>query len=254
MMSRKKQRGFLLNPARFGGGGGGGSDPYFSNVTCLMHFDGGDGSTTFTDKTGRSFTVSGGPTISTAQSKFGGSSGLFSGTHNLYAAHDTGLNLDADFTIECWVRLSSYSSSYAGSYGAAIASEYSASGSGTNNGWQVRIDGTSSSYDAINVYSGNTTITFSASFSLNTWHFIAVSRVSGQIRAFVDGTQVGSTVSNSEAFSQNGGGIRPLYIGRLNDATYQFYLQGNLDDFRITKGIGRYTADFTPPTSAFPDA
>ena len=31
-------------------------------------------------------------------------------------------------------------------------------------------------------------------------------------------------------------------------------LDGNADELRITRGVARYTADFTPPTAAFPDS
>jgi hypothetical protein len=45
-----------------------------------------------------------------------------------------------------------------------------------------------------------------------------------------------------------------LFIGALNDTSFRFWLNGYIDDLRITKGIARYTADFTPPTAQFPDS
>ena len=62
---------FTVGPAFYGGS----ADPYAANVISLLHFDGVNGSTTFTDQVpSRSWGRSGTSTISTAQSKFGGSS------------------------------------------------------------------------------------------------------------------------------------------------------------------------------------
>ena len=246
----------LLNPYRFGTSGD--TDPYWANVSFLLHMNGADASTTFTDSSSspKTVTANGNAKISTAQSKFGGASALFDGasdylTSDVNAAFE--LSTD-DFTIEFFVRLSGYSAAYAGIYGAAIASTYKGLPTGTPPGWQIRINGTSSSYDTVNLYTGTTDLNFSHSFSLNTWYHVAISRASGQIRVFVDGTQAGSTVSNTDSFTASTSTDRPLYIGQLNDATYLFYLNGYLDELRITKGVGRYTTTFSAPISEFPNS
>jgi len=49
----------------------------------------------------------------------------------------------------------------------------------------------------------------------------------------------------------------PLYIGGEDSNVYVVngtYLNGWIDEMRITKGVARYGGDFTPPTAAFPDA
>jgi hypothetical protein len=231
-------------------------DPYFSNVSLLMHMEGSNGSTIFADSSSapKSINAVGGANISTAQSKFGASSAIFDGSGDyLTTAVDAAFELGTgDLTIEFFVRLQAYSASYAGSYGAAIAATYKA-GTGTPIGWQVRINGTASSFTTVNVYTGTSDLNFSYAFSLNTWYHVAVSRVSGQIRVFVDGNQAGSTVSNTDSFTGNVATSRPLRIGALNDTTYFFYLNGFIDELRITKGVGRYSSAFTPPSSAFPD-
>jgi hypothetical protein len=122
-------------------------------------------------------------------------------------------------------------------------------------GWQLRVNGTASLYDTINVYTGVTDLNFAAgTFALNTWHHIAVSRSGSSIRAFANGTQAGSTATNTDAFTHNKAGNRPLRIGELNDGTYLFGVNGYIDDIRITKGVARYTASFTPPTEPFPNS
>src|SRR5690606_17008690 len=101
---RQRQRGFIINPFRFGGGGGGG-DPYWANVSALLHFDGEDESTTFTDETGRIWTPGGDAKISTTGPKFGTGCGLFDGDGDyLTTASSDGFAFGTgDYTIEAWV-------------------------------------------------------------------------------------------------------------------------------------------------------
>lgn len=83
----------------------------------------------------------------------------------------------------------------------------------------------------------SSTLTWAA----NTWYHIAVVRNGNTWTAYRDGTSVGST-TNANALDVASGYI----IGGAN-------LNGYIDDLRITKGVARYTANFTPPTAAFPD-
>ena len=81
-------------------------DVYYPQTSLLMHFNGTNGSTTMTDNSKNNLTVTSvnGAAISTAQSKFGGSSVLFDGTND-YLTTNTNANLaleSANFTIEGW--------------------------------------------------------------------------------------------------------------------------------------------------------
>lgn len=84
-------------------------DNYWANVSSLLHFDGFDNSTIFTDEKGTIWTRNGSPIISTAQSKFGGSSGRFS--KNNYISTNTLapflFGASDDFTIEAWIYVAS---------------------------------------------------------------------------------------------------------------------------------------------------
>jgi hypothetical protein len=84
-----------------------------------------------------------------------------------------------------------------------------------------------------------------STLSINTWYFIAVTRSSTSTKLFVNGTQSGSTYTDSTNYTSSS---NPL-VGALFDG---YSLNGYIDDFRITKGYARYTSNFTPPTSAFP--
>ncbi len=89
----------------------------------------------------------------------------------------------------------------------------------------------------------NNAITSSA-LTAGQWYHVAVSRVSGSTRMFVNGTQAGTTFTDSVNYIV--GTSAPL-IGLLGFSRTDF-LNGYLKDFRITQGVGRYTTTFTPPT------
>jgi hypothetical protein len=225
-------------------------DPYFSSVVLLLH---GDGNLTDSSSVGSTVTAYGNA-AATGSAKFGTASVAFDGNGDyLTIPYSTAFDFSGDFALEAWVWFSANPGSYAGAYGAAIMSRYSGAGTPANPGWQLRINGTSSGYDTINLYTGVTDLNWSASFSLNTWHFVAVARSGSSIRAYVDGSQVGSTQTCSDNLTRSV--TNSLSIGRLDDATYQFYLNGLLDEVRITKGSSRgYTgSSIAVPAAAFPN-
>lgn len=77
----------------------------------------------------------------------------------------------------------------------------------------------------------------------NAWTHIALARVSGNTRAFVNGSQVGSTYADTNNYAQ-----RPVRIGA--DPNGNFAFTGYIDDVRISKGVGRYSSNFTAPAAA----
>lgn len=78
----------------------------------------------------------------------------------------------------------------------------------------------------------------------NTWAHIAVVKNGTTVTAYLNGTSVGSaTDTRTYSLSTNAS------IGA--DTVPSSYFVGYMDDFRITK-YARYTANFTPPTAAFP--
>jgi hypothetical protein len=211
-----------------------GSDPDFSSVSLLLHMDGTNGSTVFTDSSSNALAVTAlnNAQISTAQSKFGGASGLFdgSGDYLLSAADGTAIGT-GDFTIEGWIR------TVDGSSYRCIASLVPDS---DNNSFYV-LNNTLIWYDGgVRCQSGT--------FSNNVWYHVAVTRSSGTVRVFLDGTVSGATFSSTANIGNN-----TTRIGTRGAATGEWF-HGYIDELRITKGIARYTASFTPPTASFPDA
>ena len=82
----------------------------------------------------------------------------------------------------------------------------------------------------------------------NTWNHCALVRNSGTLTIYINGTSSGTPVSNSTNFSSSG----TFIIGagmHTNSPDPNAFITGYIQDFRITKGLARYTANFTPPTA-----
>ena len=213
-------------------------DEYYNSCSLLMHFSGSNGSTTFIDNspTPKTVTPVGNAQISTAQSKFGGSSGYFDGagdylTLSSDAAFGTGTG---NFTIEFWMYPVSVASGYVfdnrtGGAVQSVIGYFSAAGSFTFTGGII------------------TTGVTKTSITANSWYHVACVRNSGTVYLFVDGVSAGTDTVAGSANSSN-----PFTIGSKYDGTNGF--NGYIDDFRYTKGVARYTSSFTVPSSAFPDS
>ena len=228
------------------------NDPSFSSVSLLLHMDGSNGSTTFTDNSSNALTVTanGNAQISTAQSKFGGASALFDGTGDwLSSSTNTALDLaGGDFTVEAYIYLSALAAPNNDSSRVCTVAAY---GSGTvNTGYSFYINQTNNSLNFFATGTGNGA-SASYTFALSTWYHIAATRSGTTSRLFVDGALL--TLSTN-TFQNNSAPTGTLRIGSERLFTgYNHDLNGYIDDLRITKGIARYTAAFTPPTAPFPN-
>jgi len=239
---RSRQRGFLLNPFRFGQG-----DPSFASVKLLLHFNGADGSTTMTDSSpvARTVTAAGNAQLDTAQFKYGTASLLLDGVDDrlsLADSDDWSFSTGA-FTLECWVRPASLAAA------AEILSHRSAADG--NNFWYVRLN--TDGCISVVALNGGTTITnikTTLPMSVDTWHHLAVVRSGGTVKIWVDGANADTVTTNAATAWPNP--AVPLYIGVAHDGLSNDY-SGHLDEVRITKGVARYTATFTPPAAAFPN-
>lgn len=216
-------------------------DQYWDSTVLLLKGDGN-----LTDSSSFARTVTNYGAAATGTAKFGSNSLSFSGSSSyLRVAGSSAFSLPGDFTIETWVYFNGApTTAYNGMYGALIASSYP--GPGVNPGWQFRINGTSSAYNNINIYTGETDLNWSATFNLNQWHHVAVRRSGSTITAWVDGVQTGSAITNTDSMSPSS--ANDLWVGRLDLSTYEFQLNGLLDDFRITKGVAR---TITVPTATY---
>jgi hypothetical protein len=80
---------------------------------------------------------------------------------------------------------------------------------------------------------------------VNTWYHVALSRNGTSMRIFVNGSQGGTTQTTSQSYEFT------TTSTAIGSAGATFYLNGYIQDLRITKGLARYTANFSVPTLAF---
>lgn len=210
-------------------------DPYWDNVVSLLHFDGN-----LEDEKGRAWSSVG--SLSYVEGKFGQALELIPGTGGsqyIQSSNSGGIfNFPGEFTVEGWF----LHSNSPGNFRNII-----------NFGQQSHPGGLS-----VSVSNGNTIIVdqmyvtniFNAPVALDlaSYHHFAVSRDADSIlRAFIDGFLVGSAMTAIDfSFSTAGTGK----IGNHPNGTGSV---GRVDEIRITKGVARYTENFTPPTEPFPN-
>ena len=221
-------------PRRAGGGGGGSGDPYWSSVVSLLHFDGANDSTVFTDKRGHAWSRTGGARIDTSQSRFGGSSLLVpGGGSSILSDNSPSFNLPDDFTIEAWVRPLSLS-------GLQYVFDLAEAGvSGGRPGLYLFNAG----FDL--VFSNTVAASATGGLTARAWHHLACERHENRVRLYINGKQAGATGGSS--FELNAVRAR---LGVSIDDNFPF--NGHIDEFRITRAA-RYKGNFTPPAEPFPD-
>ena len=255
---RSRQRGFLLNPFRFGGGTPPGGDPHWANVVMLLHCDGADGSTTITDSStsGKTVSANGGASLSTSSPLYGSASASLPSGGWLEAPDSSDLLFGgSNFTVELSARFRSNPVSSGGDYGICLIGQTFVAGSGRR--WMLQISG--SNLSSCNVYAAvyNSAGTESkaqatgVNLALNTRHQFAMSRNGDFLRLFINGASVATT--SVPGFVMGTASI-PLMIGRFNDSTYSYFMDGDIDEVRITNGVGRYVDSYTPSTTPFPDS
>jgi hypothetical protein len=175
--------------------------------------------------------------ISTAQSKWGGASIAFDGTGDYLSSQNvlTANFGSGPFTAELWIYFNN-----------ASGTQYALSNYQNNSiGWGLGISSGNFAFWA----TGDTPdISTSTPAATGTWYHLAVSGQSGAIRLFLNGTQIGSTFTGTPSLDST----LPLRVGDGQGAASPLPLNGYIDDLRITKGVARYTANFTAPTAAFP--
>ena len=232
-------------------------DVYFPQTSVLLPFNGSDAATSTSDLSNRNGSVSftGTAQLSTGASKFGQSSLLLDGNSDYITVSDSYWNScisSGDFTVELWARWDS--AALDGSTSTSLIGNRGDIGGSSSNGWEIRkYNGNflswymrqGSSWIYLNYSQGTQT-----AVSADTWYHVAVTRSGNTWRLFLNGT-VEDTITNSTNIVDGGadGLIVGALAGGISGGPYS-YMDGYIDDVRVTVGHARYTSNFTAPTSA----
>lgn len=209
-------------------------DPDYASVSLLLPMNGTNNSTTFTDygPNGVTLTRFGDTKISTTESVYGGASGYFDGTGDYLTCSLPAIGTN-DFTIECHYRPASLAN-----YRMLYDTRTSAADSG---GF---VWGVNSSGQLFIYHQSNFRLT-TGSLSLNTWYHLRLTRASGTWRIFVDGALQAGTYVSTASLTQT-----LAYI--CMDFEKLYGAHGYVDNYRITNGVARSTANFTAPSAPYP--
>ncbi|HVG51538.1 MAG TPA: LamG-like jellyroll fold domain-containing protein, partial [Xanthobacteraceae bacterium] len=222
-----------------------GPDPTGLETVLLVHADGTEGSTSFPDASRHDQLegTSTKPTVNTTVKKFGtGSMNFPGGSTALLYGHSEDFEFGTgDFTIDWQERRASTGNAYCVAARDTITTYvpwlihsvggrcvFYATSDGAN--WNI----------ANNVDMGPLTA--------NVWTHRAITRKAGTYRFFQDGVLQGSFTNGAQIVAN----ANPLSIGYAQSGAIQFV--GQIDEFRIVKGVAAWTQNFAPPLAPYDPA
>jgi hypothetical protein len=216
------------------------SSSFDSYTKFLLHLD-----NNVTDEIGKTVTNNN-VTFSTS-SKFGSHAASFNGSSSYLSIPDSA-DFDfgsGDFTVDMWIKYASIPVPN----GEMLIGQTNVTG---NRSWKI-VQYNDSGYGLSFLYSydGSTQSIIHTPWvpSDTSWHHIAVIRNGADLKIYVDGTQVGTTASLGTNTIYNSSSV--LQLGALENPAQIYYFNGYMDEVRVSKGIARWTSDFTPPISAY---
>lgn len=249
---RRNRTEITMSPAFVSGGTDGIlPDLYFNNVSLLAHMDGANGSTTILDSSsyGHQLTSISGAALTTAVRQFGSASlSLDGGSKNVTMPDHAAFDVAAgDFTIEAWINPTSLPG--AGVYYGIFCQRV---GSTSNFAYAFFLNGDTSTklfFEwTLNGTASAGSAASASSPAAGVWSHVAVVRQGTNVTVYLNGVAgTPANIGTSTIFNST----NTPAIGRLSTGASGFFA-GNIDELRVTKGVARYTSNFTPATAAFP--
>lgn len=211
-------------------------DPYYSFVVFLTSFNSGSA----TDTKGHVINLTGDAAVTITNPQPGGTHSLALDGLGDYATSPDSPDWDfgtGDFTLEWDAYHTDFSIGPAGGANrCALSRNLSA--------WAALAG---HNIGTIIWYVSGTVAETSNAMTIAAWNHVAVSRVSGTTRVFINGVK-GAEFADTRNYTY----ATPLVLGASDTTPFGDH-KGNVGNYRITKGVGRYTTDFTVPSRPYPD-
>ena len=212
------------------------TDIYSASVSLLLKGDGTNNSRSIIDSSANNYAITavGDTKISTSGSRNGGSSIYFDGASDICTTPDNNaFTFTGDFTVEAWIR------PVVNKAQTVISHWFNGNAALCSFGLQLNSAGTVNFSYGIGI--SNVAIASSAgAIVANQWTHVAVARSGTSLKLFVNGQTVNTKVASGAL--NNCPNV--LTVGAYNGDWYNGYIE----DLRLTKGVARYTTNFTPPT------
>jgi len=213
-------------------------------TVLLIHSDASDGSTTFTDSGDgpncpHTITAVGNVHHEIERKKFCLSSIEFDGSGDYLSLVDhADWDFDSgNFTIDTWAYFLSLSDEN-------IFEHYF----DNNNRALLYLNATNLVFKVIS--GGVTNVEINAAHGISTggWHHVALVRNGNTFTAYIDGSSVGSDTDAND-YPDYGGSV---FIGVNHwSGAVSAVMTGYIDEYRISKGVARWTGNFTPASSPY---
>lgn len=212
-------------------------------TVLMLHNNGEDGAAYFVDSSFSNYPITshGDAQIDSDYKIFGTGSGLFDGAGDYLSIPDSddwdfGLG---DFTIDTWVNITDTTG------GVIIGNEW-----GTGGGWDLYVNNVSPYFGFEGHYTGGGLFDVKDMgyiISLNTWYHIAVVRCGNIITVYVNGMAHGTAYcagKSIDAVCTTG-----VEVGARTVGIHPY--DGWIDELRVSKGVSRWAAEFTPPAEQY---
>jgi hypothetical protein len=219
-----------------------------SYTKSLLHFDGADASTTFTDESGKTWTAGGSASLTTAVYKFGSASLAKPSSGYIQTSDHSDFTLGTNnFTIDFWIY---FQDVFIPTSGQAVG-VFQLGASNSNRPFLIRFSNSSGTkkleVSNTTLANGTTNVfgNYNVDMPVNTWVHLAIVRDGSTFSLYKDGLSQGSFSSNGEIDDKDS----YVSIGKSFNSTSSVIFE--IDEFRFSNGIARWTSNFTPPSDHY---